>query len=672
MAGSTPPRTMKTLHRLAYLAIVYGLLLAAARADEKSAPYFQVIGKNTDEASSETLPLKSSSAKVTIDGTIAKVHLTQRYANSGSVPIGAVYVFPASTRAAVHGMTLTTGGRVIAARIKESVKAKTEYEAAKAEKKTAALLEEHRPNVFQMSVANLLPGDDIDVEINWTETIPAVDSTYEFVFPTVVGPRYTGGSTAAKGETSTANPHLLPGTPNPATFKLDVSLTSTLPLAEVTCPSHPVKVDFKAKDRAVVKIDTKSGEDAANRDFILRWKLGNDQVDAGLLLHRGQTANHFLLQIAPPPRVSLDQIPPRDYVIVLDVSGSMAGFPLDTAKDLLKNLVRGLRSEDTFNVVRFATDSGVLAEEPLPANPANIALAIEFIDTQTSSGGTELAAALTRAFALPGGENRSRSILLITDGYISVDAETAELVRNHIGNSNLFTFGIGSSVNRELLESVARAGGGEPVIVTTGKEAAPAVTKFRELVSNPVLAKVKITAEGVTLGGIEPDPHPDVFAARPLVVTGTWTGEPTGKIIVRGIGGNGTPFEKSIDLAEAASKGLDHPALPVLWARERVRRLSESKRNQDSIREITSLGLGYSLLTPYTSFLAVDETQRDFKGLAQTMKQPLPLPQGVGKSAIGGSPAIVKNASVPEPGSIGLVAFLVVLLALQRQRDLQA
>ena len=671
MAGSTPPPTMQTLLRLTYLAVIYGLLLTLARAAERSSPYFQVVG-NRDSVADEALPLKSSSAKVSIDGTIARVHLTQRYANSGRVPMEAIYVFPASTRAAVHGMTLTTGGRVIAAKITESIKAKSDYATAKAEKKTAALLEEHRPNVFQMSVANLLPGDDIDVEIDWTETIPAVDSTYEFVFPTVVGPRYTGGSAAANGETWTANPHLLPGTPNPATFKLDVSLTTTLPLAEVTCPSHPVAVDFKAKDRALVKIDTQAGEAAANRDFILRWTLGNHQVDAGLLLHQGKSTNHFLLQIAPPPRVTLNQIPPRDYVIVLDVSGSMAGFPLDTAKTLLRNLVQGLRSDDTFNVVTFASGMEALADSPLAANPTNIALANQFIDGQHSGGGTELEAALKHSLALPGGENRSRSILLITDGFISADAATAELVRANLGAANLFTFGIGSSVNRELLESVARAGGGEPVIVTTAKEAAPAAAKFRELVSNPVLAKVSITAEGVTLGGIEPDPHPDVFAARPLVITGTWTGEPKGKIVVRGIGGNWVPFEKSIDFAEAAGKGMDHPALPVLWARERVRRLTDGKRNDESIREITSLGISHSLLTPYTSFLAVDETPRDFKGLAQTVKQPLPLPQGVSEAAIGGGPAMVKNASVPEPGSIGLVALLVVLLALQRQRDLQA
>lgn len=672
MATSTPPTAMKTFLRFVYFVLVYGFLSAASPAagESPSAPYFQIVG-NSDELANEQLPLKSSVAKVSIDGTIARVRLTQRYANSGSVPIEAIYVFPASTRAAVHGMTLTTGGRVIAARVKESVKAKAEYQTAKAEKKTAALLEEHRPNVFQMSVANLLPGDVIDVEIEWTETIPAVDSTYEFVFPTVVGPRYTGGSAAAKGETWTANPHLLPGTRNPSTFSLEATLSTTLALAEVTCPSHPVAVDFKAKDRALVRISSKSGEENANRDFILRWKLGNQQVDAGLLLHRGPSTNHFLLQIAPPPRVTLDQIPPRDYVIVLDVSGSMAGFPLDTAKDLLKNLVRGLRSDDTFNVVRFASDSGVLSEAPLPASAANIELASQFIDSQTSRGGTELEAALQRSLALPGGENRSRSILLITDGYVSADAETADLIRQNIGAANLFTFGIGSAVNRELLESVARAGGGEPVIVTTGQEAGPAAAKFREMVANPVLAKVRIWAEGVSVGSLTPDPHPDVFAARPLVVTGTWTGEPKGRIIVRGIGGNGAPFEKSIDLAEAAAAtGLDHPALPVLWARERVRRLTDGvKRDEETVREITSLGLSYSLLTPYTSFLAVDETPRDFSGVAQAVKQPLPLPQGVSASAVGGAPSIVKNASVPEPGSIGLIAFLVVLLALQRQRD---
>jgi Ca-activated chloride channel family protein len=662
---------MKTLLRLTYLALVYGLLAITGNA-ATGAPYFHIAGSTRDDTSDEQLPLKSSAAKVTIDGTIARVRLSQRYGNNGSVPIEAVYVFPASTRAAVHGMTLTTGGRVIASRIRETAKARAEYETAKAEKKTAALLEEHRPNVFQMSVANLLPGDDVTVEVEWTETIPALDSSYEYVFPTVVGPRYTGGASANKSETWTANPYLKEGTANPATLTIEATLGTALPLAEVTCPSHPVAVDFRAKDKAFVKIDTRAGEDAANRDFILRWKLGGDQVDAGLLLHKGEATNHFLLQIEPPKQVSPEQVPPRDYVMVLDVSGSMRGFPLDMAKALLRDLVQGLKPGDTFNVVCFASGSGLLSEKPLAATPENLDLAKRFIDGQEGGGGTELAAALQRSISLTGGEDRSRSILLITDGFISADAEVRDLIRSRIGTANLFAFGIGTSVNRELIESTARAGGGEPTIVSTNAEAKPAAKRFLQYISNPVLAKVRVEAEGVTLGSIEPSPCADVFASRPLVVNGTWTGEPTGSIIVRGIGGNGTPFEKKIDLAEAAAKsGLNHPALPVLWARERVRHLTDqAKRDDETIREITALGLGHSLLTPYTSFVAVDETPRVMDQLAKTVKQPLPLPQGVSDAAVGSavSPKMVQSGSVPEPGAIGLISFLVVLLALQRRR----
>lgn len=660
---------MKTLLRLAYLAFLFGLLAVTTRAGS-SAPYFQILG-NRGETATETLPLKSSAARVSIEGTIARVRLTQQYGNTGSVPVEALYIFPASTRAAVHGMTLTSGGRVIAARIRETAKARAEYETAKAERKTAALLEERRPNVFHMSVANLMPGEDVTVEIDWTETIPAADATYEFILPTVVGPRYTGGSAAEGKEIWTANPYLKTGTPRPAALSIEATLHTALPLAECTCPSHPVAMDFQAGDKAVVRLDTTAGGDPANRDFILRWKLGADRVDAGLLLHKGKAANHFLLQIEPPKQVTPGLIPPRDYVMVLDVSGSMQGFPLDTAKQLLRDLVAGLKPGDTFNVLCFASGNGLLSETPLPATSDNLELARQFIENQRGGGGTEMEAALKQAIALPGGDDRSRSILLVTDGFVSADAEVRDLVRNRRGSANLFAFGIGTSVNRELIESTARAGGGEPFVVTNGSEAEPAARRFLEMVSSPVLAKVRVEAEGVTLDGVTPSPCGDVFAARPLVINGTWSGEePTGAIIVRGIAGDGAPFEKRVDLAEAArTKGTDHPALPVLWARERVRHLSElTDRGDKTTDEITRLGMAYSLLTPYTSFVAVDETPKEMARAAETVKQPLPLPQGTPESAVGGAPAMVPGASVPEPGAIGLISLLVVLLALQRQR----
>jgi Ca-activated chloride channel homolog len=665
---------MKTTFRICYLILIYSLLTIFARAGEGSgaAPYFQVTGGGGDEVADECLPLKSSAAKVVIQGTIASVTLTQCYGNTGKTPIEALYVFPASTRAAVHGMTLRTGGRVIAARIRESEAARTEYRKAKRDGKTAALLEQHRSNVFQMSVANLLPGDDIEVEVVWTETVPALNGEYEFVFPTVTGPRYTGGSTDANPPAWAANPYLKTGSSNPAKLSLDVSLQSALPLAEVTCASHPVAVDFKSRDSAGIRLDTRNGGDAANRDFILHWKLGGNAMDAGLLLHKGEKSNHFLLQIAPPETVRLSDIPPRDYVMVLDVSGSMEGFPLDTAKALLHDLIKSLRPTDTFNVLCFASGNGSLSEHPLPATPANLDAARRFIETQNSGGGTELEAALHRAIALPGGDDRSRSILLVTDGYVTADQSARDLVRENIGSANLFVFGIGSSVNRELVESLARAGGGEPAVITRTSEAGPAAARFLEQISSPVLAKIRVLANGVEIDRLEASHVPDLFARRPLVVQGTWKGEPRGTITIQGIAGSGETFEKNLDLAEAAAKsGLVHSALPVLWARERVRRLVENPdRDPEATGEITRLGLEHSLLTPYTSFVAVDETPREIIAASKTVTQPLPLPQGVGEGAICtvGSP-VVSNGSVPEPGAVGLISVLVVLLALQRRRD---
>ncbi|BCU76044.1 VIT domain-containing protein [Luteolibacter sp. LG18] len=668
---------MKLVLRLIYFAAVFGFLAATTHGETTAAPYFQTVTTG-GEKSGDHLPLKSSTAEVKIDGTIARVSLEQVYANTGDKPMEALYVFPASTRAAVHGMVLTTGGRSITARIKEKAAAKAEYEQAKTEKKTAALLEEHRPNVFQMSVANILPGDDIHVTVQWSENIPATDGTYEFVFPTVVGPRYGHGS-AEPTETWSANPHLEAGSPSTATFSLGVQLATALPLAEVKCTSHSVNVDFQSKSTAAVKLVTRSGEEAANRDFILRWKLGQDRVDTGLLLHKGEHENHFLLQVEPPKRVTPDLIPPRDYVFVLDISGSMQGFPLQTAKDLLSQLTSVLRPDDTFNIVTFSGGSEVLSESPVANTPAMVEQARIFITKQQSSGGTELGQALERALKLPGGEGRSRSIVVMTDGFVGFDKEVFATIRSHLGQANLFSFGIGSSVNRSLIEGMARAGQGEPFVVTQPSEVKETVTRFRDLIANPVLAKIRVEADGVELSGIEPSPYPDLFANRPLVITGKWNGEPKGRIIVRGIAGNGAPFEKAIDLAEAATKGTDHPALPVLWARERVRHIEDALITHDgrsvpaapleTVREITTLGLTHQLLTPYTSFVAVDETPRSFEGLAQTVKQPLPLPAGVSSSAIGGtSQPIVANGSVPEPGSIGLISLLVALLALQRRR----
>ena len=264
-----------------------------------------------------------------VAGVIARVRVTQTFRNAGRKPIEAIYVFPASTRAAVHGMRVRIGERTIEARIERKAAARAQYEQARQEGKRAALLEQERPNVFTMSVANVMPGDRLVAELDYSELIVPEGGVYELVYPTVVGPRYGGGADP-KADGWIANPTLTEGQPAPYRFGFKAHLESAIPVKDLSSPSHPLDVSWGSPRSVNVAV---KGEDGGNRDVVLRWRLAGDAVEAGALLFPDdEGGGWFLATLEPPARVKPELIPPREYVFVLDVSGSMHGFPLDTAK----------------------------------------------------------------------------------------------------------------------------------------------------------------------------------------------------------------------------------------------------------------------------------------------------------------------------------------------------
>lgn len=621
--------------------------------DKTLSPYFFV---ENGDPEVDRLPLKETRADVRIAGVIADVVVTQVYRNEGTRPISARYVFPASTRAAVHGMTLQVGDRRIRARIRERQRAQQEFAEARKAGKSAALLEQQRPNVFSMSVANVLPQDEIRVELHYSELLVPEDGTYEFVYPTVVGPRYSSQreKAAAENDRWVKSPYLHAGEAPTYTFGIETRLAAGMPIDEVLCPSHKTHVDWEGATTARIALDP--GEaDGGNRDYILRYRLQGKQVQTGLLLYPGKDESFFLLMVQPPLRVAPRQIPPREYIFVLDVSGSMSGFPLETAKVLMRELIGGLRPSDRFNVILFAGGSRLLAPRSLPATKANVEQAILEIDREPGGGGTELGAALTRALELPGNDGVSRTTIVVTDGYISAEADAFERIRTNLHRSNLFAFGIGSGVNRYLIEGMAHAGQGEPFIAINAAEARVAAKRFQEYVRSPVLTDIKVEMQGFTTYDVEPRSIPDLFADRPLVVFGKWRGDASGSIRVRGLGGEGR-YDETFDVA-AAESSADNQALRSLWARARVARLSDygGGTGEETQRAITTLGLKYELLTAYTSFIAVHEQVRTTEA-GKTVVQPLPLPQGVADSAVGNS--------VPEPELPLLVVLTLLLLGL--------
>ncbi|MFP4061001.1 MAG: VIT domain-containing protein, partial [Bacteroidales bacterium] len=580
--------------------------------DQTLSPYFLVLGEGNE---TEQLPLESTSAKVKIAGIIADVEVNQVYRNNGSKPIEAIYVFPASSKAAVYGMKMIIGERTIVAKIKEKEEARKDYEEAKTQGKGASLLEQQRPNVFQMNVANIMPGDRIEISLKYTETLVPNKNTYQFIYPAVAGPRYEGKMSTPGNWV--ANPYTKEGEDPHYKFNIEVTLIAGMKIQSARCNSHETTINYKGSDLAHVQLKKPWGKEG-NRDFILDYRLAGDGLESGILLFEGEKENFFLAMIHPPGRIDEEIIPAREYVFIIDVSGSMHGFPLSVSKEMMRTLLSGLKPMDRFNVLLFAGNSSVLSKESLPATPQNIEYAMEHINSRSGSGGTELIHALRRAFDLKSTENYSRSFVILTDGYVTVEKEAFDLIRQNLNNANFYPFGIGTSVNRYIIEGMARVGKTEPIVVTAKEEAEKAAIAFREYIKYPVLSRIKYSFEEFDAYDTEPFTVQDVLAERPVLLFGKYKGYPRGNITITGITGKGT-FKKTIPVCN--SETGKNKALQYLWARERIRLLGDYARvdhDEDLKNEILELGINYNLLTDYTSFVAIDSEVRNKTGTQTT------------------------------------------------------
>ena len=627
--------------------------------DATLAPYFLIDGMDT---ATDSFPLKETNVSVNINGIFAETFVTQTYSNEGQEPINATYVFPASSRVTIHGMKMEIGDEIITAKINEKEEARHDYEQAKSEGKSASLLEQQRPYVFTMDVANVMPGDIIRIELHYTEMITPTDGIYQFVFPTVVGPRYTSPSVpkSLKAETWIASPFLRLGDTPREKYNINVNLSAGVPITDLQCSSHKIDVAWDNQTSARISLSNPE-EFAGNRDFILDYKLTGTEISSGLMLGTGESENFFLLMVQPPERYTPETIPPREYIFILDVSGSMYGFPLDTSKELIRNLAGSLRETDRFNVILFSDSLIQMSPESVPATAENVQKAFALIDNEEGGGGTELAPALETALAIPASPGAARSVIAITDGYISGEREIFDIIGRNIGTTNFFSFGIGSSVNRYLIDGIAKTGLGESFVVTDPSEAAATADRFRTYIQSPVLTDVQVTYDGFDVYDIEPPTLSTLFASRPIVLFGKWKGEPSGTIHITGKTG-GRDYAEDIPVSAAIPLEANN-IIQYLWARTRVERLTDYGMTEDlqanAKKEVTELGLRYSMMTPYTSFIAVTEKVRNTEGKSTDVKQPLPIPMNVSEWAIGNGYTVGS-----EPGSLLLVLLMAAALLL--------
>ncbi|MDK2972719.1 MAG: Ca-activated chloride channel [Candidatus Sumerlaeota bacterium] len=593
-------------------AVVLAVLPSPAQSPADSPPSagLLVLDPEGDSLHPAACPLVSTHVESSVFGLTARTVVRQEFVNTFDRSIEALYLFPLSANAAVDSMTMVIGERRITGVVKERQEAHRVYEKARAEGRRAALLDQHRPNVFAQKVANIPPGESVLVEITTVERLEWREGACEWVFPTVVGPRYVPGDDTEPP--AAAQP--APGTATGETFSLRLDIFAAGPLGAIESPLHDI--DVVRTDKRTARVTLANGTDVPDRDVIVRFETTGDEISDALYLHEDERGTFFTLVLQPARRTEPEAILPRELIFVIDASGSMDGAPLDKAKETMRLCIDTMGPDDTFNLLAFAGSTVRCFPDSVPNNGANRAAAHGYLDALRGEGGTEMKEAVQQALSAPADPGRLRIVCFMTDGYIGYDYDVIGEVRNNVENSRVFVFGVGNSVNRYLIEGMARAGRGDHQIVTRETDSAEAALRFLRRIQAPVLTDVAIDWGGLAVEDVCPAAIPDLFDEKPIVLYGRIAGNSaaakTANIALTGNTPKG-PTRRAITLP--ARKNNDRsPAIATLWARERIAELmnafqdAQATASPDELKaEIIALSTRFSVLSQFTSFVAVEE-----------------------------------------------------------------
>ena len=610
----------------------------------------------TPDRQQQPFTLTNTDVKGKISGNISRVEVTQTFQNPYDKPLEAIYVFPLPDQAAVDDMEIQIGDRVIKGNIKKREEAKAIYERARQEGRTAGLLEQERDNIFTQSLANIKPNEQIKVTIRYTESLKFEQGDYEFVFPMVVGPRYiTGqaidpqGNTIQVPDASRITPPVLrPETRSGNDISVSLQIDAGVPIRNLYSTSH--RLDIK-NNGETVELKLAKGDNIPNKDLIVRYKVSGDRTAPTILTTTTDQGAHFATYLIPAIAYRPDQIVPKDVVFLMDTSGSQSGDPIVKSQELMRRFINGLNPNDTFTIIDFSNTTRQLSSYPLPNTAANRQRAMRYIDQVDANGGTELMNGINAVTKFPAAsDGRLRSIVLITDGYIGNDNEVIAAVQKNLKSGNrLYSFGVGSSVNRYLLERVAEVGRGTARVIRQDEPTAIVAEKFFRQINNPVLTNIQVKWEGDGAAPeIYPSNAPDLFAEQPLVLFGKKGDRVNGKLKITGIAAGGERYEQTLDVNFGGVNS--NLGIAQLWGRARIKDLMNQMFGgevKSLVDAVTQTALNYRLLSQYTAFVAVSEEVRvNPEGGKVTVQVPVELPEGVSYEGVFG--AMPNQAARPQ------------------------
>lgn len=588
------------------------------------------------------MPLEHTDVNGAISGPVTSVTVRQRFQNPYDGKIEAVYVFPLPSDAAVSDFVMTVGERRIRGIIRERQEAEQAYAAARQQGYVAALLTEERPNVFTQKVANIEPGKTIDVEIVYYGTVGYDDGWHEWVFPMVVGPRFNPpgftkgiGAVASANTATSAQPtnvhYLAPNERSGHEIDLRVTIDAGTTVHDVVSTSH--RIDVTRPDSSHAEVRLASSDRVPNRDFVLRWKVAGEAPVTALASSRDADGGHFVLAIYPPANVDAGAPTPLELVFVVDRSGSMNGVPINQAKSAVRTALGMLRPDDTFQLIEFSNDASSLGSAPLAVNEQNLIEARRWLDNLGSGGGTMMTTGIKRALDFAHDPERLRYVVFLTDGYIGNESEIFGDVHRRLGASRVFSFGVGSSVNRHLLEGMARMGNGAMAVLLDRDDASATMRAFMERVRRPIMHDLRIDWQGVAVTEVFPARLSDLHAGRPVFVVGRTSTTGARPIAIEGRVGT-----QPVRVAETLSFSSvpTNPGLAKVWAKSQITELSWAAVGAGSpegagaiSNEILAIALRNGILSPYTAFIAVDSSRATEGSGGTTVNQAVSVPQGV-------------------------------------------
>ena len=573
------------------------------------------------------LPLEHTAIAVRITGLVVVVTLSQRFRNPLTKKADLEYLFPLPHEAAVTAFELRVGERVIRASVQEIEQARQQFADARRLGKRASLLEGRRPNLFALQLANIQPGEFILAVSTYQQRLELSDGTCEFVFPMGLTPKYH----------RPGHPEEAAGVDAPVTLDLsqvgDVEISveaeTGFPSADPASPTHSLVITRLAPTRFHVTLD---GAHLPNRDFVLRWRMEGETIQFPSWHSNGDNGYFMATFIPPVPDAAAEHIA-REYIFVLDRSGSMSGEPILQAINALRACLRTLNLQDTFSILLFDDRLEWLAS-PTAVTQTAVEQADARLGKVDGRGGTDILPALENALSLSADPKRSRLVVFLTDGAVSAEDQSLKRARTLMGAARLFTFGIGSSVNRAFLQQLARIGRGEAAFIGAGEDIEEAILRFQDRISFPLLTNLSLMAEGCQIWDVYPAQLPDLYADRPLEVIGRYIRNDE-EALPASLVALGERAGVSLEMRSTLTALAPDPeVLTRLWARARVNDLSEQtelglKAEHDTRAEIIPLAIKASLLTKYTAFLALDSDAPAMPGKSQLILVSQPLPEGV-------------------------------------------